>query len=56
MLIRAVDILVWVVFVAVVVTMLLIGGKALRFNLRLRMRPFQPKYRGDRDGGEGDRS
>jgi hypothetical protein len=42
------DVLIWIAFGIVVVLMLLIGGRAERFNLRLLTRPWQPKYRRDR--------
>jgi hypothetical protein len=39
------NVLIWVAVVVIVLLMLLVGGRAERFNLRLFMRPFQPKYR-----------
>ena len=41
------DVFIWIAIGVVVVSMLLIGGRAERFNLRRLMRPWQPKYRDD---------
>jgi hypothetical protein len=44
-----VNVLIWIAFAVVVVAVLLIGGRAERFNLSRLTRPWQPKYRRDDD-------
>ena len=50
------DVFIWIGFGIVVLLILLVGGRAERFNLRLLSRPWQPKYRRDNEAVRDDSS